>query len=69
MGQDRGGMRKGAGRKKLAQNEKRITIAMRVRSHYKAWLQEQADLQGESIGKIIEVLIDSFNEMSKEDGE
>lgn len=62
MGQDRGGMRKGAGRKKLAQNEKRITIAMRVKPSYKAWLKEQSEISGESIGKIVELLIDDYCE-------
>ena len=63
----RGGAREGAGRKKVAHSEKKVAIAMRVKPVYKAWLQEQAELQGESIGRIIEVLIDNFNDI--EDGE
>ena len=63
-----GGAREGAGRKKLAHDEKRLAIAMRVKPSYKAWLQDQAAQQGESIGRIVEVLIDNFNDISKEDG-
>ncbi len=58
----RGGAREGAGRKKLAHEEKRLTVALRVRSSYKEWLYDQAETQGVSIGKIVELLIDEFKD-------
>lgn len=64
----RGGARPGAGRKSLAPEEKKVTVSMRVNPAYKEWLQAQAEFQGESLGRILEILIDSFCD-TKEDGE
>ena len=55
-----GGAREGAGRKRIALDEKRVSIAMRVKPSYRAWLKEQSEISNESIGKIIELLIDDY---------
>lgn len=57
-----GGARPGAGRKAVALEEKRVTLGVRVTPYTKRWLDEQAIIQGVSIGRIVEELVKAFIE-------
>lgn len=55
-----GGTRAGAGRKAVALEDKRVTLGVRVTPYTKRWLDEQAIIQGVSIGKIVDELVKAF---------
>ena len=55
-----GGARAGAGRKAVALEEKRVTLAARVTPKTKQWIDEQAVVQGVSIGRIVDELVRAF---------
>jgi hypothetical protein len=61
-----GGAREGAGRKALPEGLKKQTIAARVSADTRAWLFDQAQYQGVSVGRIIDELVASFIEQEKE---
>lgn len=56
----RGGRREGAGRKAIPDECKRLTIAARVSADTRAWILDQAQYQGVSVGRIIDELVASF---------
>ena len=55
-----GGARAGAGRKAIPDERKRLTIAARVSADTRAWIFDQAQYQGVSVGRIIDELVASF---------
>jgi hypothetical protein len=63
----RGGRRAGAGRPVVAEHEKRVQLSLSVSPKTKEWMQTQSREQGVTMGTILEVLIDSFEESCKED--
>ena len=63
----RGGRRAGAGRPVVAEHEKRVQLSLSVSPETKQWMQTQSRDQGVSMGTILEVLIDSFEDSCKED--
>ena len=63
----RGGRRAGAGRPVVAEHEKRMQLSLSVSPKTKMWMQDQAREQGVTMGIILEVLIDSFENSCKDD--
>lgn len=63
----RGGRRAGAGRPVVAEHEKRVQLSLSVSPKIKEWMQDQSREQGVTMGTILEVLIDSFEDSCKED--
>ena len=63
----RGGKRAGAGRPVVAEHEKRVQLSLSVSPNAKEWMQTQSRVQGVTMGTILEVLIDSFEDSCKED--
>ena len=63
----RGGKRAGAGRPAVAEYKKRVQLSLSVSPNAKQWMQTQSREQGVTMGTILEVLIDSFEEVSQED--
>jgi hypothetical protein len=63
----RGGRRAGAGRPAVAEHEKRVQLSISVSPKTKEWMQNQSREQGVTMGTILEVLIDSFEDSCKED--
>ena len=63
----RGGRRAGAGRPVVAEHEKRVQLSISVSPKTKEWMQTQSREQGVTMGTILEVLIDSFEDSCKED--
>lgn len=63
----RGGRRAGAGRPVVAEHEKRVQLSISVSPKTKEWMQTLSREQGVSMGTILEVLIDSFEDSCKED--
>ena len=63
----RGGRRAGAGRPAVAEYEKRVQLSLSVSPKAKGWMQTQSRCQGVTMGTILEVLIDSFEDSCKED--
>ncbi len=63
----RGGKRAGAGRPVVAEHEKRVQLSISVSPKIKEWMQTQSREQGVTMGTILEVLIDSFEDSCKED--
>lgn len=63
----RGGKRAGAGRPVVAEHEKRVQLSLSVSPKTKEWMQTQSREQGVTMGTILEVLIDSFEDSCKED--
>lgn len=63
----RGGRRAGAGRPVVAEHEKRVQLSLSVSPKTKEWMQTQSREQGVTMGTILEVLIDSFEDSCKED--
>lgn len=63
----RGGKRAGAGRPVVAEHEKRVQLSLSVSPKAKEWMQTQSREQGVTMGTILEVLIDSFEDSCKED--
>ena len=62
----RGGKRAGAGRPVVAEHEKRVQLSLSVSPKAKVWMQTQSKYQGVTMGTILEVLIDSFEDSCKE---
>ena len=63
----RGGRRAGAGRPVVAEHEKRVQLSLSVSPKAKEWMQTQSKYQGVTMGTILEVMIDSFEDSCKED--
>jgi hypothetical protein len=63
----RGGRRAGAGRPVVAEHEKRVQLSLSVSPKTKEWMQTLSREQGVTMGTILEVLIDSFEDSCKED--
>lgn len=63
----RGGKRAGAGRPVVAEHEKRVQLSLSVSPKTKEWMQTQSREQGVTMGTILEVLIDSFEDSCKEE--
>ena len=63
----RGGKRAGAGRPVVAEHEKRVQLSLSISPKTKEWMQTQSREQGVTMGTILEVLIDSFEDTCKED--
>ena len=63
----RGGKRVGAGRPVIAEHEKRVQLSLSVSPKTKEWMQTLSREQGVTMGTILEVLIDSFEDSCKED--
>lgn len=64
-----GGARPGAGRKACRPEERRVQVGARVTPAVYGWLTEQAEVQGVSVGRIIEELVDSFIKECEKEGE
>ena len=62
----RGGRRAGAGRPVIAEHEKRVQMSLSVSPKTKEWMSRMAAEQGVTMGVILEVLIDTFEESCKE---
>jgi hypothetical protein len=60
----RGGRRPGAGRP--AKENKRVQLSISVAPETRDWLRDQSAEQGVTIGRIVEVCIESFKEECKE---
>lgn len=58
----RGGKRAGAGRPAIDQSRKRVQLSISVSQEAREWMQTQAREQGVTMGVILEVLIDHFND-------
>jgi hypothetical protein len=52
-----GGARPGAGRKAVNSDQLRVQLGARVLPGAKAWLEQKAEEQGVSVGRIIENMI------------
>lgn len=52
-----GGTRPGAGRKAMTPDKVRVQLGARVLPGAKAWLEQQAEKQGVSVGRIIENIV------------
>jgi hypothetical protein len=63
----RGGRREGAGRPAMMEHQKRVQLSISVSPKTKEWMQTQSRYQGVTMGTILEVLIDSFEDSCKED--
>lgn len=63
----RGGKRAGAGRPVVAEHEKRVQLSLSVSPKTKEWMQTQSREQGVTMGTILEVLIDSFEDSCREE--
>jgi hypothetical protein len=63
----RGGKRPNAGRPQINPDEKRVQLSLSVSPKTKEWMQDQSREQGVTMGTILEVLIDSFEDSCKED--
>ena len=63
----RGGKRAGAGRPVVAEHEKRVQLSLSISPKAKEWMQTQSREQGVTMGIILEVLIDSFEDSCKDD--
>lgn len=58
----RGGRRAGAGRKALTPGERRVQLSMTTSPRASEWMRQMAAEQGVSMGVILEVLIDFYEE-------
>ena len=63
----RGGKRAGAGRPAIAEHKKRVQLSLSVSPETKEWMRWQSSEQGVTMGTILEILIDSFEDDCKED--
>lgn len=63
-----GGARRGAGRKAIHPEQRRVTLGARVTPQTKNWLADMAAEQGVTIGRIIEELVASFMDESNGEG-
>lgn len=63
----RGGRREGAGRPAMMEHEKRVQLSLSVSPKTKGWMQDQSREQGVTMGTILEVLIDSFEDSCREE--
>ena len=61
----RGGKRPGAGRPAVAR--KRVQLSLSVSQEAKVWMQTQSQEQGVTMGVILEVLIDCYEENCKKE--
>lgn len=58
----RGGRRAGAGRPAIDQSQKRVQMSLSVSQEAREWMRTQAAEQGVTMGVILEVLIDHFED-------
>lgn len=58
----RGGARQRAGRPAKPETEKRVPLVISVSQETREWMRTQAAEQGVSMGVILDILIDSFEE-------
>lgn len=63
----RGGKRAGAGRPAVQQHMKRVQLSLSVSPKAKQWMQTHSREQGVTMGTILEVLIDTFEDSCKDD--
>ena len=63
----RGGKRQGAGRPAVADHEKKVQLSLSVSPKAKEWMQTHSREQGVTMGTILEVLIDTFENSCKDD--
>ena len=63
----RGGKRTGAGRPAIDQSRKRVQLSLSVSPEAKKWMQTQSQEQGVTMGRVLEVLIDTFEDSCKEE--
>lgn len=63
----RGGRREGAGRPAIDQTRKRVQMSISVAPETKEWMRTQAAEQGVTMGVILEVLIDHFEDSCTND--
>lgn len=55
-----GGARAGAGRKAIDPDKLRVQLGARVLPGVKNWLNEEAERQGVSVGRIIESIVEGY---------
>lgn len=60
-----GGARQGAGRKKLAPNHKKTTVALRVSPACKDWLKDKAMELDCSMGAMVELMMNLWREQER----
>lgn len=60
-----GGRRPGAGRPAKPVEEKREQLSISVDQKTKRWMRERAKEQGVTMGRILEILIDSYEDFCK----
>ena len=63
----RGGKRAGAGRPAVDQSRKRVQLSLSVSPETRDWMRTQSQEQGVTMGTILEVLIDHFNDSCTEE--
>lgn len=63
----RGGKRPNAGRPAIAEHKKRVQLSISVSPETKQWMQTQSAEQGVTMGAILEVLIDHFEDSCTEE--
>jgi hypothetical protein len=63
----RGGRRPGAGRP--AKENKRVQLSISVAPETRDWLRDQSAEQGVTIGRIVEVCIESFKDECKRESQ
>lgn len=57
----RGGVREGAGRKKMTDT---VPVCWRISQQANEWIRRQAEEQGVTVAKIVDELVKSFEEMA-----
>ena len=63
----RGGKRPNAGRPAIAEHMKRVQLSLSVSPETRDWMRWQSEEQGVNMGRILEMLIESFEGSCKED--
>lgn len=61
----RGGKRPNAGRPVIAEHKKRVQLSLSVSPETKDWMRLQSEEQGVNMGRILEMLIKSFEDSCK----
>lgn len=56
----RGGRREGAGRPVMVAEKKRVQLSLSVAPETKEWLRNQSEELGVTMGRIVELCIESF---------
>ena len=63
----RGGKRPNAGRPAVAEHMKRVQLSLSVSPEARDWMRTQSQEQGVTMGTILEVLIDHFEDSCTEE--